>query len=144
MDADGEVQKVSSHPTILFDGVCNLCSGAVNFIIDRDSSALFRFASIQSTTGAELLRNTGLSAEGMNTVVLIEDGRARLRSDAALEIASRLDGGWRLLGLLLVVPRPLRDLAYNFIAKHRYRIFGRKSECLIPTPERRGRFLPNG
>jgi predicted DCC family thiol-disulfide oxidoreductase YuxK len=132
---------VSQESVVLFDGVCNLCNAAVNFIIDRDPDARFRFASIQSAAGAELLRSAGISGEGLNTLVLIESGRARVRSDAVLKIATMLGGAWPLLALFRIIPRPLRDLVYRGIARSRYRIFGRKSECVLPTPELRARFL---
>lgn len=126
-------------PIVLFDGVCNLCDAAVTFIIDRDADAVFRFTSLQSETGQRLTQQYGLENE--DTVVLVEDGRCYVRSTAALRIARRLDGAWPLLTVLLVVPMPLRDAAYRFIARHRYRWFGTRDACRLPTPELRRRFL---
>ena len=126
-------------PVVLFDGVCNLCDAAVTFIIDRDADAVFRFASLQSETGQRLTQQYGLENE--DTVVLVADGRCYVRSTAALRIARRLDGAWPLLAALLVVPASLRDAAYRFIARHRYRWFGTRDACRVPTPELRRRFL---
>jgi predicted DCC family thiol-disulfide oxidoreductase YuxK len=126
---------------VLFDGVCNLCNGSVQFIIRHDPAGRFRFASLQSEAGQALLRRHGLDPEDLFSVILVEDGRAHSRSDAALRIAAGLSGGWRAAGALRVVPRPLRDLVYGWVARNRYRWFGRQDACMIPTPELRGRFL---
>ncbi|MEP0547246.1 MAG: thiol-disulfide oxidoreductase DCC family protein [Rhodothermales bacterium] len=126
-------------PIVLFDGVCNLCDAAVTFIIDRDADAVFRFASLQSEVGQRLTQRFGIENE--DTVVLVEDGRCYVRSTAALRIARRLDGAWPLLAALLAMPRPLRDAAYRFIARHRYRWFGTHDACRVPTPALRSRFL---
>lgn len=126
---------------VLFDGVCNLCNGSVQFIIRRDPAGRFRFASLQSEAGQALLRRHGLDPEDLFSVILVEDGRVHSRSDAALRIAGGLSGGWRAAGALRVVPRPLRDLVYGLVARNRYRWFGRRDACMIPTPELRARFL---
>ncbi len=128
---------------VLFDGVCNLCSGSVRFIVERDPDAYFRFASIQSEAGAELMREHGLALpEGdPSSIVLVEDGRALQRSTAALHIVRRLKMPWKLLWAFVIVPRFLRDAVYDFIARHRYRWFGKKDVCMVPTPELRARFL---
>jgi len=129
---------------ILFDGVCNLCSGAVRFIVDRDRDAVFRFASLQSEAGEKLLRDYGIEpAKGdPDTIVLIDRGRAFVRSTAALHIARRLGGVYKILFWLGVLwPRFLRDFVYDFVARHRYRWFGKKDSCMVPTPELRARFL---
>ncbi len=132
-----------ARPVVLFDGVCNLCNGAVQFLVDRDPRARLRFASLQSARGAELLTAHGRAVpEGdPDTIVLIEDGVAYERSSAALRIARHLGGVWRLAYAFIVVPRPLRDLVYRFVAKNRYRWFGKTDECRVPTPELRARFL---
>ncbi|HSQ66364.1 MAG TPA: thiol-disulfide oxidoreductase DCC family protein [Polyangiaceae bacterium] len=132
------------HSVVLFDGVCNLCSGAVRFIAERDPEGIFRFASLQSDVGRQLLRDHGVEpAEGEpDTIVLIDHGRAFERSTAALHIARRLGGPYRLLFVIgSLVPRFLRDLVYDFVARHRYRWFGKKDACMVPTPELRARFL---
>jgi predicted DCC family thiol-disulfide oxidoreductase YuxK len=128
-------------PVILFDGECNLCSWSVQFIIKRDPLARFQFAALQSPAGQRLLAERGIDTRGIDSVVLIEGAAWYARSDAALRIARRLSGLWPLLGALLVVPRPLRDWAYDIVARKRYRWFGRAESCMLPTPELRGRFL---
>jgi len=134
------------HPIVLFDGVCNVCDQAVLFIVDRDRRQRFRFASIQSPTGARLLAAHGLSglAQVVSTMVLIEGERVYTHSAAALRIARQLDGAWPLLSLFWLVPGPLRDLAYRYFAAHRYRWFGQLEACRVPTPELRSRFLDMG
>ena len=131
----------SKHAVVLFDGVCNLCNGAVNFIIDRDPDAYFRFAPLQSDVAQRLLTETDAADATLDTIVLVEDGTAYVRSTAALRIARRLSGPWPLLYAFLVVPRPLRDAVYDWIAEHRYRWFGRREECRLPTPDLKDRFL---
>ena len=128
---------------MVFDGVCNLCSGSVRFIVERDPHAHFRFASIQSEAGAALMREHGLAIpEGdPSSIVLVEDGRAFTRSTAALRIVRRLRMPWTLLYAFVVVPRFVRDAVYDFVARHRYRWFGKKDACMVPTPELRARFL---
>jgi predicted DCC family thiol-disulfide oxidoreductase YuxK len=128
-------------PVILFDGVCNLCNASVLFIIDRDPRGHFAFAPLQSEYAAALLREHGRQGDALATVLLIEDGRVYDRSSAALRIARRLSGLWPLLSVFRIVPRPLRDLAYDRLARHRYRWFGRTEACRVPTPDLRNRFL---
>ena len=128
-------------PVILFDGVCNLCNASVLFIIDRDPRGHFAFAPLQSDYAAAQLREHGRQGDGLTTVILIEDGQVYDRSSAALRIARRLSGLWPLLSVFRIVPRPLRDLAYDWLARHRYRWFGRTEACRLPTPELRTRFL---
>ncbi|HWQ15765.1 MAG TPA: thiol-disulfide oxidoreductase DCC family protein [Roseiflexaceae bacterium] len=133
------------HPIILFDGVCNLCQRSVRFIIERDERGLFRFASLQSATGRRLLAEHGLETpDEPESIVLIEGGQATTASTAALRIARRLRGAWPLLYALVVVPRPLRDAVYRFVARHRYRWFGRQETCMVPSPALRARFLDAG
>lgn len=132
----------SEHPILLFDGVCNLCAGAVRFAITRDREARLRFASLQSPEGQELLRRHGYEPGTLETVVLIDAAGAHDRSTAALRLLRQLPAPWRWLGpTLLVLPRPLRDAVYGFVARHRYGWFGRRDACLVPTPELRARFL---
>lgn len=130
------------HPVLLFDGVCNLCNAAVQWVLKRDRRAVFRFAALQSETGQRLLREANLPPAQLDTVVLADaDGRIFTRSDAALEIVRRLGGGWRLLYGFKIVPRFLRDAMYNWVARNRFRWFGRREECLLPRPEWRARFV---
>lgn len=132
---------MSEGAIVLFDGVCNFCSGAVRFIIARDPRARFRFAPLQSEVGRELLVRGGLAADALDTMVVVEDGRYWTNSDAALRIAAQLSGAWPLLAALRYVPRALRDRVYRWIVDHRYGWFGKSETCAVPTPELRGRFL---
>ncbi|MBY0585770.1 DCC1-like thiol-disulfide oxidoreductase family protein [bacterium] len=132
----------NSHPLILIDGVCNLCHGAANFIIDHDPQEQFRFASIQSPIGQKVSRHFGFNPDELSSMVLIEpDGRAFCRSSAALRIAGRLTFPWNLIYVGLIIPRPMRDFVYDMIAHRRYRWFGKQETCRLPSPERKSRFL---
>ena len=132
---------MAEHPIILFDGECNLCATAVQFIIRRDPEARFRFAALQSPVGERLLADYALQDLQTETMVLLARGQAYLRSDAALEISRGLSGTWPALALLRYLPRRLRDAGYCWIAARRMRWFGRSSSCLLPSPELRRRFL---
>ena len=133
---------MSEGPIILFDGVCNLCDHAVQFILARDRQQQFRFASLQSPAGMSLLDRFRPDAKNLSSMVLIADGVAYTKSDAALRIAARLNGPWSVLKIFLIVPRPIRNWAYDVVAKHRYRWFGKNSACMMPSPELRSRFVP--
>ncbi len=126
---------------VLFDGVCNFCSFWVRFLIRRDPAKQFRFAALQSAAGQAGLRRLGLPTDALTTMVVIEGERAYTKSAAALRLARRLGGLWPLLGVFRVVPAPLLDAAYEFVARHRYRWFGQQADCLVPTPDVRERFL---
>lgn len=127
-------------PIVLFDGTCNFCSDSVKFIIQRDSNALFRFASLQSEIGQALLEKYNVPP-AIDSLVLIENGQAFVKSTAALKIARSLDGGWKYSFLLIIIPRPVRNFSYDYFAKHRYRWFGRAESCMLPTEELKSRFL---
>ena len=131
----------ASNPTILFDGVCNLCAWAVRFIIERDPRNIFRFASLQSNTGQRLLAEHGISTVSMDSFVLIENGIAFTESSAALRVAKLLQGAWPVCYAGIILPKMLRDPVYRFIARNRYRWFGKQDSCMMPTPELRARFL---
>jgi predicted DCC family thiol-disulfide oxidoreductase YuxK len=136
----------TASPIVLFDGVCNLCNAAVNFILDHERSGELRFASLQSDAARALLAEHGAPVEQLgqgdpDTMVLLEGGRLFDRSAAALRIARRLRWPWRALAVFLIVPRPLRDLVYRFVARNRYRWFGKSDACRMPSPELRARFL---
>ena len=126
---------------VLFDGVCNLCNGVVQFLIPRDDERRLRFASLQSEAGQALLERFDLPTDEFDSFVLVEGDDYYTKSDAALRIARLLGGGYALAYPLVAVPRPLRDGAYDLVSNHRYRIFGRTDECMVPTPEHRSRFL---
>lgn len=130
-----------AHGVILFDGVCNFCNGSVNFIIDNDPHDYFRFAALQSDVGQALLERFYLPRSDFDSIVLIEGGRIYVKSTAALRIARRLKFPLSLGGLLLLVPRLIRDIGYTIIAKNRYQWFGKQDQCRLPTPAIRARFL---
>ncbi len=132
---------MSQSMILLFDGVCNLCQGSVRFVLERDRAGLFQFASLQSPKGKDLLEQHGLPTDELSHMVLIEEGRAYIRSTAVLRTARRLSGLWPLLYAFILVPRFLRDPLYDWVASNRYRWFGRQDACMIPTPELRSRFL---
>ncbi len=129
------------QPIVLFDGVCNFCNASVDFIIRHDPHARFRFAPLQSPMGEELQRRYNLDATALDTLVLIERGRASRKSTAALRIAQRLRGPYPLLYLLILIPRFIRDFCYDVLARNRYHWFGKRDECVIPSAEVRDRFL---
>ena len=130
-----------AHPVILFDGACNLCNASVNYIIDHDPAARFRFASLQSEAGKAIAAEYGIDAQALSSMVLIEPGQAYLRSTATLRVYRQLKGPIRLLWLFILVPRPIRDAIYNLIAKRRYKWFGQRKACRLPTEADRDRFL---
>jgi predicted DCC family thiol-disulfide oxidoreductase YuxK len=127
--------------TILFDGVCNLCNGFVRFVIRRDPSARFRFAALQSDAAATLLRDAGVSAALPDSVVLVAGGRVYVRSAAVLRVARGLRFPWPLAYAGILVPPFIRDRLYDIVAARRYRWFGRRETCMMPTPDLARRFL---
>lgn len=129
------------NPVILFDGVCNLCNSSVQFVINHDPKGMFRFAALQSEFGQQQLEKHNFDKEELLSVVLLINGKAYDRSRAALEIARRLNGLWPLLYIFIIVPPFIRNFIYNWISRNRYRWFGRKDECMIPTPELKARFF---
>ena len=126
---------------ILFDGVCNLCSGFVQFVVPRDTAGKYRFASLQSDAGRELLAEHDLPTDELESVVLIEDGESYRKSAAIIRIAAGLGGAYRLLSPFRHVPRAVRDRVYDFVAEHRYRWFGKKDRCMMPSGDVKSRFL---
>ena len=126
---------------LLFDGVCNLCNALVQFTIKRDPDAKFKFASLQSDIGQKILEECGLPLDDIDTFLYIDHGKAYLRSDAGLHTCKDIGGIWKVFSAFIIVPRPIRDFIYDLLAKYRYRIFGRKNACMIPTPELKSRFL---
>lgn len=127
---------------ILFDGVCNLCNNAVNFIIEHDKKDVFRFASLQSELGQKLTSERGIDPEELDSIVLIEPGVVYFKkSTAALEISKELSGAYSMLKYFSFLPEGLRDAIYDLIANNRYKWFGKKESCMIPTPELKAKFL---
>ncbi|WP_298869330.1 thiol-disulfide oxidoreductase DCC family protein [uncultured Allomuricauda sp.] len=127
---------------ILFDGVCNLCNGVIQFIIKRDKKDLFRYAALQSETGIRLTQERGIDTSKIDSFILIEPGVAYFtKSDAALRIGQDFGGLWKVLAIFTWIPTSFRNVVYDFIARNRYRWFGRKDACMIPTPELQAKFL---
>jgi predicted DCC family thiol-disulfide oxidoreductase YuxK len=132
---------MTTGPVVLFDGVCNFCNGTVNFLIRQDREKKLRFAALQSEAGQALLREHGLPTGEFGSFVFIEAGKAYTASTAGLRLYRHLPWYWRWTQIFWIVPRPLRDAVYNWIARNRYRWFGKKNACMIPTPDMRERFL---
>ena len=126
---------------ILFDGVCNLCNNAVQFVIKHDSSDKFVFAALQSATGQKLLQQYNLPQTGFDSFVLLQNGKVFLKSTAALQIAKQLSGPVKLLYGFIIVPSFIRNTVYTVIAKNRYKWFGKKDSCMIPTASLKAKFL---
>jgi predicted DCC family thiol-disulfide oxidoreductase YuxK len=126
---------------LLFDGVCNLCNGAVQFVLKHNTDETIKFAALQSEAGQQLLKAHDLPTETLNSLVLIEDGRAYIESTGALRLARHFGGFWRVLYIMVYVPAPLRDAVYRWVGSNRYRWFGQAEACMIPTPALKARFL---
>lgn len=129
------------QPVILFDGVCNFCNGAVNFAIKKDKKSVLKFAPLQSAEAHVLLASYNVPSADMKTFIFIENGRSYIRSAAALRVCRYLNSFWPLMYGFIIIPKFIRDGIYNQIAKNRYRWFGKKETCMVPTPEVRSRFL---
>lgn len=130
-----------NHGVLLFDGVCNLCNGFINFIIDHDEAAYFRFGTLQREPARSFLWSAGYDPEVLDSVVLVENGRIYRESTAALRVFQRLGFPWALLAAFQVVPRPLRNAVYRKVAANRYDWFGTRNQCRLPTPELKARFI---
>lgn len=127
---------------ILFDGVCNLCDSTVQFIIRNDKKDVFRFVALQSELGQKILKHIGIDPLQIDSIVLYEPSVAYYyKSSAAIQIAQELGGFWHLGTIFRILPTPLRNLFYDYIAKNRYRWYGKKESCMIPTPEIQNKFL---
>jgi len=132
---------MKQQPVILFDGVCNFCNSAVNFVIKKDKKAEIQFAPLQSEKGRLFLRQYNLPADEMKSFVFIEDGKTYTRSTAALKVCTYLKGPWPACYAFIIIPRFIRDGLYNWVAKNRYKWFGVRDQCMIPTPDVRKRFI---
>lgn len=130
-----------SKKIILFDGICNLCNGAVTFIVQRDKHDHFRYAALQSEIGRTLTDKHGINTSKKESIILIEDNRCYTKSSAALRIARHLSGGYPLLYGCIILPTFIRDRLYDVIARNRYKWFGKRESCMIPTPELKAKFL---
>ncbi|CAN5240328.1 thiol-disulfide oxidoreductase DCC family protein [soil metagenome] len=132
---------MKNHGVVLFDGICNFCNDKINFIIRHDKNDYFRFAALQSETGKKMLDERGIDMSDPDTFILIENGKVYDRTSAALRIAKKLNGGWPLFYALIIIPPFLRDIAYKIVARNRYKWWGKKESCMIPTPEIRQKFI---
>jgi len=133
--------KEIKGPIVLFDGLCNLCVGSVQFIIKHDRQKQFRFVSLQSSFGKAVMQEAGVREHNFNSFILLEDGKILTRSTAALSVCKQLSGGLKLLYVLIIVPAFIRDPIYSIIANNRYRWFGKKEECWLPDEKLRSLFL---
>ena len=129
------------HPVVLFDGVCNFCNGTINFLIRQDKKEVFRFAALQSSYGQKLLDQHGLPVKEFDSFLLVENGKVYKSSTAGLRLYNRLPWYWKWTQLFWIVPPFIRDGIYNLIARNRYRWFGKKESCMIPSPSVKSRFL---
>jgi predicted DCC family thiol-disulfide oxidoreductase YuxK len=133
--------SMGSSPVVLFDGVCNFCNYWVNFAIRHDRKKKLKFAPLQSDAGKEIIRPFNLPIKHLTSVILIDEGKAYTQSSAVFRICKYLNGGWKLFYGMIIIPKFIRDFLYNIIARNRYRWFGKKESCMMPTNEIRERFL---
>lgn len=126
---------------ILFDGVCNLCNSSVNWVIDRDHSNQFKFSALQSAYGKRVVEKFQLQGDFMDTVLLVDSDKVWQRSDAALQILKSLGGVYSVAAIFFLVPAFIRNMVYNYVARNRYRWFGKQDVCRVPTPELKAKFL---
>ena len=134
------------NPIVLYDGVCGLCNRLVQFLLKRDKTDQLRYAALQSDFAVKVLNRHGLNPKDLDTVHVIlnyeqPDERVLARSDAILEVVKRLGGIWKLTSIGKIIPKPMRDLLYKFVATNRYRVFGKSETCMLPEPRHRAKFL---
>ena len=129
------------YSIILFDGECNLCNGAVDFVIRRDANHHFRYASLQSEIGRSMMKEHGKNPDVLDTIILVSGKKVYMRSSAAIRVCNKLGSLWPLMNVFLIVPSPIRDVVYDWIAKNRYKWFGKRDTCRLPTAEELALFL---
>ncbi|MFT5077074.1 MAG: putative DCC family thiol-disulfide oxidoreductase YuxK [Flavobacteriaceae bacterium] len=129
------------HKIILFDGVCNLCNSSVNFVIKKDKNDVFRFAALQSEIGKQYINKFNIDPSQTDSIILIDGDKHYIKSTAALNVTKSLKGGYPLLYAFIIVPKFIRNWVYDVIAKNRYKWYGEKESCMIPTPELKSKFL---
>ncbi|EDM43100.1 hypothetical protein SCB49_12784 [unidentified eubacterium SCB49] len=135
------MQQKQSHNIILFDGVCNLCNTSINFVIKHDKNDRFKFAALQEEPGISLLKQYDIDTSNTDSIILIENNKAYVKSTAALRVARKLSGAWPLLFGFIIIPTFIRNWVYDFVAKNRYKWYGKKDSCMIPTPALKSKFL---
>lgn len=131
----------TKEPILLFDGVCNLCSSSVQFVLERNKKGNVKFASLQSDTGQKLLADSSLPKDYIDSLVLLDKGQTYVKSDAALQLAKHLSGVWKIGLIFLIVPKLIRNPIYDWVAKNRYKWYGKKETCWMPDPKWSERFL---
>ncbi|MFH1196515.1 MAG: thiol-disulfide oxidoreductase DCC family protein [bacterium] len=131
----------TDYPIIFFDGVCNFCNSSVNFIIKRDKNRIFRYAALQSNAGQKLLERLSISNSDLDTVILFDGNQIYEKSGAALEIVYLLPGAWKFLYIFRFIPRFVRDFLYDLFARNRYKIFGKREMCMMPSPQIKELFM---
>lgn len=136
-----EMEIPKDKKIILFDGVCNLCNSSITFVIKHDPNDLFRYAPLQSNIGKSLLEKHQIDPEKVDSIILVDQEKAYIKSSAALHIARSLSGAYPLLAIFLIIPAFLRNLVYDYIARNRYKWYGKKESCMIPTPALKAKFL---
>ncbi len=132
---------IPAGPVVLFDGVCNFCNYWVNFAIRHDPKSVLKFAPLQGETARQLAARHTIDATAITSVILLDNGKVYTQSSASLRICKYLAGGWKLFYGLMIIPKFIRDALYNFVARNRYKWFGKKEQCMVPTPAVRERFL---
>jgi predicted DCC family thiol-disulfide oxidoreductase YuxK len=132
---------LENNKIILFDGVCNLCNSAINFVIKKDKKNVFRFAALQSEIGQELTSKFNIDTNKGDSIILIDGDKHYEKSSAALRIARQLSGAYPLLYGFIILPKFIRNTVYDYIARNRYKWFGKKESCMIPTEELKSKFL---
>jgi len=131
----------SNHKIILFDGVCNLCNSTVTFVIKRDKKDVFRFAALQDEAGKRLIKKHAIDISKVDSILFVDGVKMFSKSTAALKIAKNMSGLYPLIYAFMIVPKFIRDWIYDYVARNRYRWYGKKDSCMIPTPELRRKFL---
>ena len=132
---------IKKHPILLFDGICNLCNNSVQLVIKNDARNIFRFAPLQNAEVIKFLNKHTTNFNGIDSIILITPKKIYTKSSAALRVAKQLKGFYPLLYIFYIIPKPMRDLVYDFIAKNRYKWFGKQTSCMIPAPELKNKFL---
>jgi len=130
-----------NHKIILFDGVCNLCNASVNFVIKRDENDVFRFAALQSEIGKKYVSKFNIDPSETDSIILIDNDKCYVKSTAALHISKAMSGGYPLLFGFIIIPTFIRNWVYDYVAKNRYKWYGKKESCMVPTQELKGKFL---
>lgn len=135
------MKSITNNHIILFDGVCNLCNSSINFVIEKDTKNLFKFGALQEEPGISLLKKHTIDTTATDSIILIENNKVYTKSSAALRVAKRLSGFWPLLYVFIIIPPFIRNKVYDYIAKNRYKWYGKKDRCMIPTPALKDKFL---